>query len=182
MVLRSGFCSLTAFVLAGLLTCLPGTAFAGSSAKTIPLVGSSVSLVLPNAAGNPKKISSTKYSISPKAANLKFVMFVTKEALKADERQKSSGALATSIRQMLEAEGYEISSVKIRGSAIVFNFETYSSLPWQKVGTTKARGIARFIRTSGNNLLGAVLFCEPSQWATSANQAFRSSLSNFTAR
>lgn len=46
-----------------LLPGLPAKAYAAPAAKTISWAGSSVSLVSPNTAPQPKKISSVKYSI-----------------------------------------------------------------------------------------------------------------------
>jgi hypothetical protein len=44
-------------------------------------------------------------------------------------------------------------------------------LPWQKVGPGLARGKAKFVRV-GDELMGSVLLCDPSQWKDGTTQSF----------
>ncbi|MEY4668729.1 MAG: hypothetical protein RL518_1428 [Pseudomonadota bacterium] len=135
-------------------------------------------LAVPTTAQKPKKISSLMYSIQPRATTQKFVIFVTKEPLRKDERTKSNKDLGTSIKQLLEAQGYEVTSLKNKGTTYTALFRAYTNVPWQKVGTTATRGTAKFVRTSSNELVGSMLLCDPNQWSDPGIALYKKAVSS----
>lgn len=101
------------------------------------------------------------------------MIYVTREALRKDEIGKTNKQLASSIKTLLEAQGYEVIRLKNDGDTFTADFRTYASVPWQKVGTSFARGSARFTRTRSNELIGTILLCDPRQWTDSATREFK---------
>lgn len=101
------------------------------------------------------------------------MIFVTKEPLRKDELKKSDRDLGRSIKELLEAQGYEITSLSNQGASYTAQFKAYTNVPWQQVGTTAVRGIAKFQRTTDNQLIGSLLLCEPSQWTDRGISSFK---------
>lgn len=156
-----------------LLVGLSPNAYARPTTSARQLFSGKVTLQLPATAGAPKKINSKAYQVSPKSSDRKFVIYVTREALLKDEVSKSNKQLSSSIRAMLEAQGYEV--LKLSGSGDVFtaDFRTYTDVPWQRVGTSAVRGMARFTRTRSKELIGTILMCDPRQWTDSSTGDFK---------
>jgi hypothetical protein len=151
----------------------------GAATKTTPtkIFGGKVTLALPKTAKKPQKISSSLYSIQPTSPTKKFVIFVTKEPLRKDEIKKSTKELGSSLKELLEAQGYEITSLTNHGTTYTVQFRAYTNVPWQLVGTTATRGIAKFVRTKGNELVGSMLLCDPGQWTDPSIGAFKKTVS-----
>lgn len=139
-----------------------------------------VRIALPKTAQKPKKVTSSLYSIQPRSPRQKFVIFVTKEPLQKDEIKKSNKELGTSIKQLLEAQGYEVISLTNQGTTYTAQFRAYTNVPWQLVGTTATRGTAKFVRTKNNELIGSMLLCDPSQWTDPGIGVFKKSVSGAT--
>jgi|GEM_PF-6957569 len=121
-------------------------------------------LVLPTGASAPKRINKNTFLIQPKDPSKKFAIFISREPLQRDEIKISKSQLGNSIRRLLESQGYSFNLFSSRGRDFRSDFSTFAVLPWQPVGTTPARGLAKFIRTADNYLIGSVLMCEPKQW------------------
>lgn len=174
-------------LLAGLVTVFPFFSSIGSAesiveqaaSKTTPtkLFGGKVQLALPKTATKPKKITSSLYSIQPQSKSQKFVIFVTKEPLRKDEVKKTDKQLSSSFKQLLEAQGYEVTSLTTKGSTYSAQFRAYTNVPWQLVGTTATRGIAKFVRTKDNELVGSMLLCDPNQWTDPGIGIFKKAVS-----
>ncbi len=81
------------------------------------------------------------------------------------------------MREVLEAQGYQIDSLTNRGVTYSVQFHAYTDTPWQKVGTSSTRGIAKFIRTKDNLLIGSMLVCDPTQWDDPAITQFKRAVS-----
>lgn len=145
--------------------------------NTTKIFGGQVLLALPKSAQKPKRISSSLYSIQPRSTNQKFVIFVTKEPLRKDELKKSNKELGRAITQLLEAQGYEVTSLTNQGTTYTAQFRAYTNVPWQSVGTTATRGTAKFVRTPNNELIGSMLLCDPSQWTDPGIGVFKKTVS-----
>lgn len=131
---------------------------------------------LPATAGNPRRLNIRLYQIRPVAPQDKFVIFVAREALLADERRKTNAALVVQYRKILAAEGYQILALRTVGDVIEADFRTYAKVPWQKVGKSFVRGRARFTRTPTNELVGSILLCDPTQWTSGSLAPFKQSV------
>lgn len=140
------------------------TGEAKKTSTTSKLFSGRVQITVPKAANKPQKKSSTTYWIQPKSPSKKFVIVVTKEPLRKDELKKSNKELGDSIKNLLEAQGYEITSLKNQGTTYTAQFQAYTNVPWQLVGTTATRGTAKFVKTQDNQLVGSLLLCDPNQW------------------
>jgi hypothetical protein len=81
------------------------------------------------------------------------------------------------VREVLEAQGYQIDLLTNRGTTYSVQFHAYTDTPWQRVGTTPTRGIAKFIRTTDNLLIGSILLCDPTQWSDPAIAPFKRAVS-----
>lgn len=146
-----------------------------ATTKTVKreLFSGKVTLQLPITAGVPKKINSKAYQVRPKASDRRFVIYVTREALLKDEVSKTNKQLVPFIRSMLEAQGYEVIKVSGSGDLFTADFRTYTDVPWQRVGTSAVRGMARFTRTRSKELIGTILLCDPRQWTDSSTSDFK---------
>ncbi len=149
------------------------SATAESAISTRSLFAGKVTLKLPTTAGSPKRINSKAYRVQPKSSERRFVIYVTRESLQKDEVAKSSRQLVSSIRSTLEAQGYKVSKLSNSGDVFTADFTTYTDVPWQQVGTSPARGLARFTRTRNNELIGTILLCDPRQWSDSTTKDFK---------
>jgi hypothetical protein len=149
-------------------------------AKSSPtaIFGGKLRIALPKTARPPKRVSASLYSIQPRLQRHKFVIFATREPLRKDEIPKSNKALVSSIRQLLEAQGYVVLDISNQGSNFTVNLRAYTHAPWQSVGTTATRGTAKFVRTKDNQLVGSILLCDPTQWKTPAINVFKRAVSS----
>jgi hypothetical protein len=150
-----------------------------AATKTTPtkIFGGKVQLTLPKTANKPKKLTSSLYSIQPRSTSQRFVIFVTKEPLRKDELKKSNKELGRAIKQLLEAQGYEVTSLTTQGTTYTAQFRAYTNAPWQLVGTTATRGTAKFVRTADNELIGSMLLCDPNQWTDPGIAVFKKTVS-----
>ena len=144
-----------------------------TSRSALKLFSNKVTIALPKTAGTLKKINSKTYQVQPTSSERKFVIYVTREALRKDELRKTNKQLASSIKMLLEAQGYEVIRLKNAGDTFSADFRTYSNVPWQKVGTSPARGTAKFTRTRSQELIGTILLCDPRQWSDSETKQFK---------
>jgi hypothetical protein len=151
---------------------------ANRSTTTSKLFSGRVQLSLPKSANKPEKLSSSRYSIRPKAADKKFVIFVIQEPLRKDEVKKSNKELGKSIKDLLAAEGYEVTALTNQGSTYTVKLRAYTNVPWQKVGTTATRGTGTFQRTQDNQLIGSILLCDPNQWNDPSIGDFKKAVSS----
>lgn len=168
------------FVYATLLACSLltisqlATGASSSSSKTrYSLWSSKVRVSIPKTARAPKRINDGTFSIQPKSKDLKFVIYVAREPLRKDELKKTNKQLASSVRLLLESQGFQIIDFKTQGNSFVVDFRAFAEVPWQKVGTTYTRGTAKFTRTTSNELVGSVLYCDARQWKNPATADFR---------
>lgn len=141
------------------------------------IFGGRLHITLPKTAKSPKRVNASLYSIQPRLRRHKFVIFATKEPLRKDEIAKSNKALVTSVRQLLEAQGYQVLDISNQGTSFTANLRAYTNAPWQRVGTTPTRGTAKFVRTKDNQLVGSLLLCDPTQWKTPAINQFKKAVS-----
>jgi len=149
------------------------TAHARTRGVARKLFAGKITLQLPREASAPKKINSKAYQVEPKSSERRFVIYVTREQLRKDEVGRSNRQLASSIRATLEAQGYQVIKLTTKGEVFTADFTTYTDVPWQKVGTSAARGVAKFTRTRAHELIGTILLCDPRQWADSATKEFK---------
>lgn len=156
----------------------PQVLAATGSSKTYRLFSGRAKLTLPKGASAPKKLEASMYLVQPKDSSKKFALYVTRERLRADELKMSKQELGDSIKKLLEAQGYNVISFTSRGQDYRADFTTYSTLPWQPVGTTPARGVAKFTRTVDKQLIGTILMCEPSQWTDAAIGRYKRAVSS----
>lgn len=146
------------------------------SSRVVDVWDGKVRLSLPSLAENPQPISQNIFSISPSAnrPELKYVIFVVREPLRAGEVALSNESLKKEVGGMLEAAGYEVIGITNFDNTFLADFRAViapGTLPWQKVGPGMARGKAKFVRTS-EELVGSVLLCDPSQWKNKTTQLF----------
>lgn len=147
-----------------LLSDSPDVLAATGSSKTYGLFAGRARVTLPKSASAPKNIGNGMFLVRPKDSSKKFAVYITREPLRRDEVKMSKKEFGDSIKRLLEAQGYTLISFISRGQDYRVEFTTYASLPWQSVGTTPARGTAKFTRTADKQLIGTILMCEPSQW------------------
>jgi hypothetical protein len=150
---------------------------ATSSSKTYGLFSGRAKVTLPKGAAAPKKLGASTFIVRPKEASKKFVVYVTREPLRPAEIKMSKREFGESIKKLLEAQGHTILSYSARGQDYRVDFTTYAVLPWQAVGTTPARGVAKFTRTADKQLIGSVLMCDPTQWLDSGIAGFKQAVS-----
>ena len=153
------------------------TSEANKSTTTSKLFSGRVQLSLPKSANKPQKLSASRYSIRPKSADKKFVIFVIQEPLRKDEIKKSNKELGSAIKNLLSAQGYEVTSLTNKGDTYTVKLQAYTNVPWQQVGTTATRGTGTFQRTQDNQLIGSILLCEPNQWNDPAIGDFKKAVS-----
>ena len=149
---------------------------ASAQTQTVSLFNGELSLDLPSTAGAAKKLTANLYSIQPKAKKQKIVVYATKEPVLADESALTDAQLASSIKALLEAQGYTVESLKNRKNTFSARISTIGTVPWRKLGTASAKGLAQFTRTSKGQLLGAVVLSDPSQWNKGPTKAYRSAV------
>jgi hypothetical protein len=137
---------------------------ASGSTKTYSLFKGRAKVRLPKTANAPKNIGSSTFLVQPTDTTKKFAVYISSEPLRKDEVKMSRKQLGNSLKSLLEAQGYTIISFTSRGADYRVEFTTLANLPWQTVGTTPARGTAKFTRTADKKLIGTILMCEPSQW------------------
>lgn len=176
--------SLTLFLLLALLSCLISPSYLEAHADQIQtkststsIFGGRLQITLPKTARSPKRVNASLYSVQPRLRRHKFVILATKEPLRKDEIVKSNKALVTSVRQLLEAQGYQVLDISNQGTTFTANLRAYTNAPWQSVGTTPTRGTAKFVRTKDNQLVGSLLLCDPTQWKTPAINQFKKAVS-----
>lgn len=162
---------------------LPVLSEAGSQgfpkSRKVELWNGSVQLWLPKLAEDPELIGPKAYSIRPPAdrPDLKYVIFVMREPLRADENKLSNQDLKDTLKVILQGVGYQEIEITHSDELNTFwaDFRAVMEsgvLPWQKVGPGIARGKAKFVRT-GTELIGSVLLCDPSQWNEGTTQSFK---------
>lgn len=155
---------------------------ATTSSRTYSLFNGRTRITAPTSATTPKKLGSKTYLVRPKSRDKRFALYIVQEQVGADERRRSRVAFAKSMKQLLEGQGYTVSSLTSRGRDYTVKFSTFAELPWQKVGTTPARGIAKFTRTADNKLIGATLLCDPKQWSDPGIDMFKKAVVSATVR
>jgi hypothetical protein len=170
------FIAVLVAALLGLATYIPEGQAASRSSRTYSLFSGRTKLTLPKTAGAPQKVNSKLFLVRPKDSSKRFAVYVSREPLASDERKMSSKQQGESIRRLLEGQGYTVTSFTSRGQEYRASFTTYTSLPWQAVGTAAAQGIAKFTRTADQQLIGVILFCEPSEWTDPAVEKFKQSV------
>jgi len=161
------------------VVCLPALAIAGSQGpRDVVVWNGAVRLSLPVLAEDPVQIGDAEnaFSVRPSTnrPDLKYVIFVIREPLRADEKILSGEALKTKVEELLQTAGYEVIGITHAEDAFVADFRAVMEpgvLPWQKVGPGIARGKAKFVRTA-DQWVGSVLLCDPSQWKDKATQSF----------
>lgn len=151
----------------------PSVLAATRSSKTFGLFSGRAKITLPNSATAPNRLSAGTFIVKPKDASKKFVVYVTREPLLPGELKMSRREFGESVKMLLESQGHTILSYSTRGQDYRIDFTTYALLPWQGVGTTPARGVAKFTRTADKQLIGSVLMCDPSQWLDSGIGGFK---------
>jgi hypothetical protein len=150
------------------------TGASSSSSKTrYSLWSGRARVSIPKTASAPKRVNNRTFSIRPKSKELKFVIYVARDPLRKDELKMTNKQLASSVRTLLESQGFQILDFKTVGSSFTVDFRAFAQVPWQKVGTTYTRGTAKFTRTAGNELVGSILYCDSRQWKNPATMDFR---------
>lgn len=134
------------------------------------------SVTVPKGAKKPRKLSAAIYLVQPSDSKQRFALYISRDSLGKDERKMSKKALGSSIKKLLEADGYSVTSMKMQGADYVVNFTTYANVPWQKVGTAPARGVAKFTRTADNQLIGSALLCDPPAWSGRAIKVYKTTV------
>ncbi len=155
----------------------PSVLAATSSSKTYGLFSGRAKVTLPKSAAAPKKLGASTFIVQPRDVSKKFVVYVTREPLRPNEIKMSKQEFGESIKKLLEAQGHTILSYSARGQDYRVDFTTYAVLPWQTVGTTPARGVAKFTRTADKQLIGSVLMCDPTQWLDSGIAGYKQAVS-----
>ena len=172
-----GFCLLTAFVLPLLSTAAPQNL---PKSRIAELWDGKLSLALPLLAQDPVKVDADGklFSVRPPEdrTDLKYIVYVAREPLRADEESLSGNELNESVKKMLVGLGYEIISSTYSDLLDTFLVDFRAvmepgTLPWQQVGPGIVRGKAKFFRV-GDELMGSVLLCDPSQWKDGTTQSF----------
>ena len=141
-----------------------------------------VSVDLPRTAAAPQRASRRTFSVQPKASKYRFIIFVTREPLLRDEVTRTNAQLLSSVKKILEAQGYQIISLTNKGNDFEANFRVFTKVPWQKVGTMYTRGSAKFTRSKTNELVGSILLCDPKQWQNRATQSFKDAVASTKVR
>lgn len=145
--------------------------------RFVHILDGKVRLTLPRLAADPVNLTDKLAVITPQPdrPGLKYIVYVARETLRPDLNGLSNKLLNESVKKTLQGLGFQVvGMVNSRNTFIVdFRAPTDSGvLPWQKVGPGVARGRAKFVRT-GNELSGAILLCDPSQWKDPITQTFR---------
>jgi len=139
-----------------------------------------VRLALPRLAADPVALSDNLAVIQPQPdrPDLKYIIYVTRETLRPDLSVLSNKLLNESVKKTLQGLGLQVIGMVNSRNTFVVDFRAPMDsgvLPWQKVGPGVARGTAKFVRT-GDELSGAVLLCDPSQWKDETTQIFRNAI------
>jgi hypothetical protein len=103
-------------------------------------------------------------------------LYTSREDVLADERNLTNAQLASSIKTLLEGQGYTVTSLTNKQNTFSGKLTGYASMPWRKVGSSPIRGSAYFVRTSGRKLLGAIVLSAPKEWNKKATRDYRSAI------
>ncbi len=146
---------------------------ATASNRTYGLFSGRARITLPNSAQNPKRFGKRSFIVQPKDPSKKFIMFVVRKPLRRDEVKMSRTELANSLRNIVANGRRTLLSFSASRQDFRADFTTFVELPWQSVGTTPARVIAKVTRTADNQFIGTLLLCDPTQWSDPAIGAFK---------
>jgi hypothetical protein len=146
---------------------------ATDSNKTYGLFSGRARITLPNSAKTPKRFGKRSFIVQPKDPSKKFVMFVVRVPLRRDELKMSRTELANSLRNIVTNGRRTLLSFSASRQDFRADFTTFVELPWQAVGTTPARVIAKVTRTADKQFIGSLLLCDPTQWSDPAIGAFK---------
>lgn len=154
-----------------------GTVFAApTKTKTLSVFKGRALVTVPLTTQKLTKLYSNMYLGQPTDSTKKFALYISKDSLGSDETTLTTKQLASSIKIRLEGQGYTVLSLKTQGQAIIANFEGYTEVPWQKVGTAPVRGVARFVRTADKQLIGSLLVCDPPAWAATDVKGYKTAV------
>jgi hypothetical protein len=172
----------TGLVLSLVAACLVGYQHsAAAQTKSVSLWSGQLSLTVPSTAGKKKKISANLYSIRPTTKKSKIVLYGSREPVLADEKALSNAQLAASLKTLLEAQGYTVTSLTSKQNVFSAKLTAYASMPWRKVGSSAVRGMAKFVRTNRGKLIGAIILSDPKEWNKKTTRRYRSAVTKLKA-
>lgn len=172
MNLTRAVAGLPCILMALYLSALPVTASAQT--KTVNLWNGQLKLSVPTTAGKEKKLTSNLFAIQPTAKKNRIVLYASREPVLSDEKTLTNPQLASSIKTLLEAQGYTVSSLTSKKNTFSAKLTGYASMPWRKVGSSAVRGIAQFVRTNIGQLVGAIVLSDPKEWNKKPTRDYRS--------
>jgi hypothetical protein len=109
-------------------------------------------------------------------------LYASREDVLADERNLSNTQLSSSIKTLLEAQGYTVASLTNKQNKFSAKLTGYANMPWRKVGSSQIRGSAYFIRTNAGKLLGGIVLSAAKEWNKPTTKAYRSAITKIQAK